>query len=134
MFVSFNNDSKAYLLANTSIQQQSVEIYEDVTLLDNHEEKKLRLINENPYSDDPTCCPNDYYYIKTTNDDELNQQLYPIEVLDNNDVKTPTLNKKMPQNNNLISTSTPNNMNTDHASESDYYKVPLNNTPIKEVL
>ena len=121
------DDSNAHLLLNISSsthhQQPSPEIYEDVTLLDNHEDKKLKSINENHYSDDPTN-KNDYYYIKIQGDDD---GVEPNETIIEDSIKTPILNKKLPLNNE-ISTSTPNNNTIDCE---DYYKIP-NNTPIKE--
>jgi hypothetical protein len=118
------DNSNAHLLSNTSIiQHQSVEIYEDITLLDNHENKKLKSINENHYSDDPTN-NNDYYYIKITSDDDLLQQ--DETIIEESNIGTPIVNKKLPLNNE-ISTSPPNKNNDCE----DYYKIP-NNTPIKE--
>ena len=123
--VAYNDDSIAHLLANTSatVVQTPAEIYEDITQLDNHEEKRLTSINENHYIDDPTS-KNVYCYIKMTDDGKI----APPETLPpstQDELETPKLTKK---NATEFSTSTPNN---NLNSDSDYYKVPLNNTPIK---
>jgi hypothetical protein len=154
VFIPYNDDSTAHLLLNSSVNVQAAkpviirtevhhEIYEDITLLDSHEDNKL---NENVYIDDPTG-KNFYCYIKVTNDmvsggqcsadsasdlpPSVPQSEPPVTPNVNFEVNTtPKSNRQFPLS---LQTSTPNtaiNLNYNNDNGDDYYRVPLNNNPV----